>query len=83
MGNSFLCVFWFTCGCSVTCTLEPLIFGTRDWLLFGTFLCGLFSQPNPLPGHRLVPESHYVFNFDVIQGAHSRHVQAHVLHFQV
>ena len=26
---------------------------------WGTFLCGLFTPTNPLPGHRFVPESHY------------------------
>ena len=57
---TLFCVFWFTCGCLVACTLEPLIFGTRDWLLFGSFLCGLFSHLNPLPGHRLVPESQVI-----------------------
>ena len=25
---------------------------------WGTFLCGLFTPTNPLPGHRFVPESH-------------------------
>ena len=38
---------------------ETLIFGTGDWLAFGEpFFCGLFTPTNPLPGHRLVPESH-------------------------
>ena len=39
---------------------ETLIFGTGDWFAFGeAFFCGLFTPTNPLPGHRLVPESHY------------------------
>ena len=38
---------------------ETLIFGTGDWFGFGEpFFCGLFTPTNPLPGHRLVPESH-------------------------
>ena len=38
---------------------ETLIFGTGDWFAFGEpFFCGLFTPTNPLPGHRLVPESH-------------------------
>ena len=37
---------------------ETLIFGTGDWFAFGEpFFCGLFTPTNPLPGHRLVPES--------------------------
>ena len=40
---------------------ETLIFGTGDWFAFGEpFFCGLFTPTNPLPGHRLVPESHFV-----------------------
>ena len=38
---------------------ETLIFGTGDWFAFGEpFFCGLFTPTYPLPGHRLVPESH-------------------------
>ena len=44
---------------------ETLIFGTGDWFAFGfgePFFCGLFTPTNPLPGHRLVPESHiYIY----------------------
>ena len=41
---------------------ETLIFGTGDWLAFGEpFFCGLFTPTYPLPGHRLVPESHVMF----------------------
>ena len=57
---TLLYLFWFTCGCLVACPLEPLIFGTRDWLVFGTFLCGLFYQLNHLPGHRSVPQSQVI-----------------------
>ena len=40
---------------------ETLIFGTGDWFAFGEpFFCGLFTPTNPLPGHRLVPESHFL-----------------------
>ena len=40
---------------------ETLIFGTGDWFAFGEpFFCGLFTPTNPLPGHRLVPESQKV-----------------------
>ena len=40
---------------------ETLIFGTGDWFAFGEpFFCGLFTPTYPLPGHRLVPESHIV-----------------------
>ena len=40
---------------------ETLIFGTGDWFAFGEpFFCGLFTPTYPLPGHRLVPESHGV-----------------------
>ena len=40
---------------------ETLIFGTGDWFAFGEpFFCGLFTPTNPLPGHRLVPESQFV-----------------------
>ena len=43
---------------------ETLIFGTGDWFAFGEpFFCGLFTPTYPLPGHRLVPESHFVFVF--------------------
>ena len=39
---------------------ETLIFGTGDWFAFGEpFFCGLLTPTNPLPGHRLVPESHF------------------------
>ena len=39
---------------------ETLIFGTGDWFAFGEpFFCGLFTPTYPLPGHRLVPESHF------------------------
>ena len=39
---------------------KTLIFGTGDWFAFGEpFFCGLFTPTYPLPGHRLVPESHY------------------------
>ena len=41
---------------------ETLIFGTGDWFAFGEpFFCGLFTPTYPLPGHRLVPESHIAF----------------------
>ena len=41
---------------------ETLIFGTGDWIAFGEpFFCGLFTPTYPLPGHRLVPETHFVF----------------------
>ena len=42
---------------------ETLIFGTGNWFAFGeSFFCGLFAPTNPLPGHRLVPESHiYIY----------------------
>ena len=41
---------------------ETLIFGTGDWFAFGEpFFCGLFTPTYPLPGHRLVPESHIPF----------------------
>ena len=42
---------------------ETLIFGTGDWFAFGEpFFCGLFTPTYPLPGHRLVPESHiYIY----------------------
>ena len=44
---------------------ETLIFGTGDWFAFGEpFFCGLFTPTNPLPGHRLVPESHLFFSLD-------------------
>ena len=40
---------------------ETLIFGTGDWFAFGEpFFCGLFTPTNPLPGHRLVPESQVI-----------------------
>ena len=40
---------------------ETLIFGTGDWFAFGEpFFCGLFTPTYPLPGHRLVPESHFL-----------------------
>ena len=46
---------------------ETLIFGTGDWFAFGEpFFCGLFTPTNPLPGHRLVPESHVVRSFHVL-----------------
>ena len=41
---------------------ETLIFGTGDWFAFGEpFFCGLFTPTYPLPGHRLVPESQFLF----------------------
>ena len=41
---------------------ETLIFGTGDWFAFGEpIFCGLFTPTNPLPGHRLVPESQYIY----------------------
>ena len=43
---------------------ETLIFGTGDWFAFGEpFFCGLFTPTYPLPGHRLVPESHFNYYF--------------------
>ena len=47
---------------------ETLIFGTGDWFAFGEpFFCGLFTPTNPLPGHRLVPESQIQFIFSRLQ----------------
>ena len=47
---------------------ETLIFGTGDWFAFGEpFFCGLFTPTYPLPGHRLVPESHLALKFETIE----------------
>ena len=51
---------------------ETLIFGTGDWFAFGEpFFCGLFTPTYPLPGHRLVPESHKWQVFGML-GRHER-----------
>ena len=52
---------------------ETLIFGTGDWFAFGEpFFCGLFTPTNPLPGHRLVPESHFLSILGLSAQVHRR-----------
>ena len=52
---------------------DTLIFGTGDWFAFGEpFFCGLFTPTYPLPGHRLVPESHNTTGIKTCPGTGSR-----------
>ena len=61
-------LFSFGC-CSLVCG-KTLIFGTGDWFAFGEpFFCGLFTPTYPLPGHRLVPESHLLNNISAWEGS--------------
>ena len=58
------CGYLFTCfGFSLLvvvlwCVGNPDLWDRGLVCFWGTFLCGLFTPTNPLPGHRVVPESH-------------------------
>ena len=60
------CGYLFTCfGFSLLvvvlwCVGNPDLCDRGLVCFWGTFLCGLFTPTNPLPGHRFVSESHYL-----------------------
>ena len=57
---SFSCLVCFPLVVVLWCVGNPDLWD-RGLVCFGEpFFCGLFTPTNPLPGHRLVPESHLV-----------------------
>ena len=58
---SFSCLVCFPLVVVLWCVGNPDLWD-RGLVCFGEPLfCGLFTPTNPLPGHRLVPESHFFF----------------------
>ena len=52
--------FGLDCGCLVTGVGNPELWDRGLVIVLGSFFGGLFTPTNPLPGHRLVPESQYI-----------------------